>query len=580
MFRKYILITAIVFLFAGLQTVGAQIVFEKSQWNDQKLFYENSDGWVYDTIADLASECGQITQLNSSPLPKAQLKQAIEVIDRDSLKPSSQERYDNLLAYLDTEYWSIGAEPVMLGIKVRGSVEVFKRSEDEMERDWDYLDRYINQSGLFKAPVYLTVGNYVTLEAGFDKFGNYSNIIDDDNWTNIQYAPGIWDWPKTAYASIGIPVLGHSAINFQIGRNGMQVGNTSQPSVILSNRFTTDGYASLSFYSPAVYYIGSVQQIETNKYFYLHHINLKPFKFLSIGLVDGTLVHSGFELRYLNPLMFMHSFYSKLDQSYEDKNGISQYFGLTFECVPIKNLRLYGLFAQNEIQAFGELSTEEGRSTPNGMAWQFGATYNLSTDGPGSWIFNAEGQYVSPWCYTRGTPGNTFVSDHITHFGDQKRTFIASLGGPDSASATVNASYEVPGKWNAKLSYDFVAHGENYIEKMIQQYYEAPDPSDPSATKGYDGYYYYPDSRSYQDEGNPNSPYADIHDAAKVARDMSLTGTVECSHKLTLSGEYVFNKWITVQGAASYKFMFNAGNVQDKFLHGVEGMACFTLNLL
>ena len=98
MCRKYLLITAIVFLFAGLQTVGAQVVFERLQWNDQKLFYENSDGWVYDTIADLASECGQITQLNSSPLPKAQLKQAIEVIDRDSLKPSSQERYDNLLA--------------------------------------------------------------------------------------------------------------------------------------------------------------------------------------------------------------------------------------------------------------------------------------------------------------------------------------------------------------------------------------------------------------------------------------------------------------------------------------------------
>ncbi|MBP5451870.1 MAG: hypothetical protein J6Y16_06505 [Treponema sp.] len=573
MCRKFTLVAAIVFLFAGLQSVDAQIVFGKSQWNDQKLFYSNSDGWVYDTIADLCAECGQITQLNSAPLPKAQLMQAIEMIDRDSLKPSSQVRYDNLISYLGSEYWSFGADPVMLGIKARGSVEVFKESEDEMERKWDYLDRYLNQSGLFKAPVYLTVGDYVTLESGFDKFGNYSNVMDKDDWTNLQWAPGIWDWPKTAYASIGIPVMGKYAVNLQIGRNGMQIGNTSLPSVILSNRFVTDGYVSLSFYSPAVYYTGSVQQIETNKYFYLHHVNIRPFKFLSLGLVDGTLVSSNFELRFLNPLMFMHSFYARSDGSYENHNGTSQYLGLTFECVPFKNLRIYGLFAQNEIQAFGELSTDEGRSIPNGMAWQFGATYSLPTDGPGSWVFNAEGQYVSPWCYTRWTPESTFISNHINHFGGDDKTFVASLGGPDSAAATVNAGYEVPGKWSAKFSYDFVAHGENYIERLLEL-------KDPDPNNGIDGYYYYPSSGYYRDQGNPDSPYEDIHDAVRVARDMSLSGIVESSHKFTLSGEYIFNKWLTVQGEASYKFMLNAGNVEDKFLHGIEGRACLTLNLL
>ena len=191
----------------------------------------------------------------------------------------------------------------------------------------------------------------------------------------------------------------------------------------------------------------------------------------------------------------------------------------------------------------------------------------------GSWTFNAEGQYVSPWCYTRGTPNNTFISEHVTHFGPREMTYIASLGGPDSAAATVNASYGVPGKWNAKVSYDFVAHGENYVEKFLQLKSSNND-------IGYDGYYYFPDCGSYQDSGNTDSPYADVYDAARVARTMGLSGTVECSHKLTLSGEYVFNKWITIQGAASYKFMLNAGNVQDKFLHGIEGRACLILNLL
>ena len=571
--KKYSIFAVILFYLFGLQTVSAQIAFKKSTWNDQKLLYTNSDGWVYDTIADLCAECGHITQLNTAPLPLAELKQTLELVDRDSLKPSSQARYDNLIEYLNTEYWSIGADPIMLGIKARGSIEVFKRSEDEMERKWDYLDRYVNQSGLFKAPVYLTVGDYVALESGIDKFGNYSNVMDSEDWTNLQWAPGMWDWPKTAYASIGIPVMGKSAINLQIGRNGMQIGNTTLPSVILSNRFITDGYVSLSFYSPAVYYTGSVQQIETDKYFYIHHINIKPFKFLSVGLLDGTLVSSNFELRFLNPLMFMHSFYARYDDSYDNPNGISQYLGITFECVPIKNLRLYGLFAQNEIQAFGELSTDEGRRIPNGMAWQFGATYSLPTDGPGSWVFNAEGQYVSPWCYTRYTPESTFISNHVNHFGENDKTFVASLGGPDSAAATVNASYEVPGKWKAKLSYDFVAHGENYIERLLQY-------RDANPENGIDGYYYYPSSGFYRDQGNTDSPYEDIHDAVRVARDMSLSGTVEYSHKISLSGEYIFNKWLTVQGAASYKFMLNAGNVQDKFLHGIEGRACLTLNLL
>ena len=54
----------------------------------------------------------------------------------------------------------------------------------------------------------------------------------------------------------------------------------------------------------------NVVQINPEKYIYLHTIEVTPWKWLKASVTEGTLLNEPFELRYLNPLMIMHSFAS------------------------------------------------------------------------------------------------------------------------------------------------------------------------------------------------------------------------------------------------------------------------------
>ena len=88
----------------------------------------------------------------------------------------------------------------------------------------------------------------------------------------------------------------------------MRVGKTQTGSVIYNSTFETDAYVQLNFYSPHIRYGMYVAEISKDKFMYIHRIEARPFKWIRLGVLEGTLVARPFEFRFLNPLMIMHSF--------------------------------------------------------------------------------------------------------------------------------------------------------------------------------------------------------------------------------------------------------------------------------
>ena len=126
--------------------------------------------------------------------------------------------------------------------------------------------------------------------------------------------------------------------------------------------------------------------------------------------MEGSLLCQPAELRFANPLMFMHQYAAASDYTgdvlYSQENFCA-YFGLLSEWTPFKNTRLYAIYAQNEIQQAGEISTPKGNSTPNGLGLQFGVDSSIPTSNDGYWNFGGEFSYTSPYLYIKHTPQNS-----------------------------------------------------------------------------------------------------------------------------------------------------------------------------
>lgn len=98
-------------------------------------------------------------------------------------------------------------------------------------------------------------------------------------------------------------------------------------------------------------------------------------------MVEGSLVHAPFELRFLNPLMIMHSFagWTEYVTPEENERYAEGHFcaimSFTFDFTPIKNLRIYGIYNQIEMQLGGEKKSYIGQSYPDSIGGQLGVEF-------------------------------------------------------------------------------------------------------------------------------------------------------------------------------------------------------------
>jgi hypothetical protein len=257
----------------------------------------------------------------------------------------------------------------------------------------------------------------------------YTNPVS--SWgTNVPWETQRFDLnvPLRAFAAAG-----GEWWNFQLGRDKVSFGPGRTGNLALSDNPDYYDFARLSFFSDIFKYSIFVSQMPmsleenlmydsrvtdwddpqkdyltetTNRYFYLHRLDMRFFKKLSIGLSEGVMVgNSPLELRYLNPVMVFHSFFSWNDYPVwgtegGDLNG--SLFSLDVEWAFLPGWAVYGQVVMNEFSTPYE-SARFPNQPPPGMGYLLGAEYiHPLADWTLSWY--AEMVYTDPFLYTLSSP--------------------------------------------------------------------------------------------------------------------------------------------------------------------------------
>lgn len=309
-------------------------------------------------------------------------------------------------------------------------------------------------------------------------------------------------------------------------------------------------------------------QVSKDKYIYLHHFDVRLFKKFRLGMVEGSLVHAPFELRFLNPLMIMHSFAGWTEYVTPEENeryGEGHFCAImsfTFDFTPIKNLRIYN---QIKMQLGGEKKSYIGQSYPDSIGGQLGVEFIVPDQHKGYWTGVVEAVYTAPFMYLKQSPDWSLVrarNDELNNSHNPIYTWMGSPFGPDTIAGTLKLSYEQPGKWDAGFNWLFAAQETNDTDLFaIKKQDEAGD----------EWYDYYPRVQI-------NSGTATEEEATARARNMGLTGTIEYTNRFTVQGSYYILDNLKVNGKCTYTFIFNNDHVAGNFQHGVELAVGITYN--
>ncbi|MCQ2591510.1 MAG: hypothetical protein MJ188_01890 [Treponema sp.] len=410
-----------------------------------------------------------------------------------------------------------------------------------------------------------------------DMKDNYCNIpLNFQKITSVKAVE--FNFPKFAYGSFGKDYE-KWGYNFQIGKQGKTIGNTISGSIIYNSTFETDCFTEFDIYSKAFRYSLDVIQISSNRmdgfqgtaterYMYLHHMDFRPFKNFTFSYIEGSMTVNPFSLRYLNPFTIMHQFggwenyRTDENKSIYKETNFSAYLGLILDYIPIRNLRLYVMYAMNEWQQPWERSDSWGKYYPDSYGYQFGTEYLHYFNNSSNLKLGLEGVYSLPYLYIKQTPSSSlyrFRTDMQTK--ENVYSWIGSPFGPDCIAGIFRAVYSWDNKLTFEFNYTLAAKGEidfnifnNYVEKNGTKYYN-----------------YYP-SVIYKLKKDKLKDEITVSDEELFDMAMSKkpSGVPVYSNSIKLRADYNFTKQICVTGQTVFVYEINSNHLLDNKQFGTE----------
>jgi hypothetical protein len=509
-----------------------------------------SGEWVYDALAILSREQQRVFFADSS-LTVEQIERLLAELDKETLSPSGKIIYEQVEAYLrSSAQISLESDALAVGIDAVFQPEFYFKTNPAANWIYDYHRR----NPLFLTSISLSLGSFIALE--FDPyFGqNEYAATQHDNRVNIPLDPVTQTdlhYPKWAYLSAGLPLGRFSGIHFAIGIGNDFLGRTDTGSIILSEYMERVNYAQLSIYSPLLKYTMETMQLQALKYQYMHYLHVRPYKTVSVTLTEGLIVNAPLELRYLNPLMIFHGY--EAYKTYDDYNDdlanqtapvdstgtsrVGSFFGAKIEFQPFKYLRLYGLFAMDQLQLGIERDNWPDDLTPDALAFQAGTEVSIPVH-HGYWAFSLEGVYTYPYMYVLYDKGWSFYKE-LDEFDKMTiRYWTGTPFGPDSIAGALSFGHYAlypngKSQWSLKFSFLFLAQGER---------------SDPAIFDTND--------------------YRPSHEVADVV--VPPTGTPMYTYTANLLGTWAPFDWLHIAIQPGYRVISNHQHTTGKLEHGFE----------
>ena len=568
--------------------------------------------WIYDAIYTLYAENAKCSIADMAPLSVNELRFYFNDIDYESLSYSGKILYDKISEFFSDKKFEINFEPVKVGVNVLLYPELLYKNNENI--NWSFASDYTNLSGetnnygaassfsgnsftrpFITIPIYIDFSDLIMIETDASLSKNYWGFSKNSNFTNIFYTGKDFEfsWPLSANASTGYLFSNGLGINLNVARSGLQIGKTQTGSILYNNSFQTDFYVNFNIYSKKIKYSMNVVQVNNQKYLYLHTLEATPWKWIKASITEGTLLNSSFELRYLNPLMIMHSFasweqyMSGDDEKIYGEAHIGQYMGVNVEITPYKNLRLYGTVAVTETQSVYELGSAVADSIPDGIGGQFGLDFTIPDNRHGGFFLgNIEGIYTSPYLYIKQGADWSFYNDsHCMqqNYGIPYCSWIGTPFGPDSTGCQITLTYNKQGEFNISGSYLYLAHGENsfgLFNKKVSIYEELELSDGKNKKINEKEYYaYYPSVRYKMKkylENNPDKIISDdtvlltAEEGKEIARGYNLTGIIQYTNQFKVKGTYFINNHFKVDGQIIYNLIINNQHKNEKLEHGIE----------
>lgn len=559
--NKKLLSTFIILLISSFFAAHSQVL------NDAQLLKPGN--WVYEAMQDLSTESRKAIFMDTQPISVGELKFYLSKINYESLSESGKALYSKVEKYLYTSnsilYPNDSATKLYVNVKL--TPEYYLRTNKEIPST---AGKYFESYPL-EIPMMFGFSENVAFQLDYFYGKNRDGYLSLDTFTNIPLSEGNdFEYPRWAYGNVGnnFSNWGFSA---SFGKEGFTIGNSKLGSVIYNSTFETDFYSVLSAYSENVKYNLIVSQVDSTRFLYLHNFNMNLLPNLKFSMTEGCLKDGGFQLRYLNPTMIVHSFYSASDYpNYPEYQNISgdfsghcSYMGVTLEYQPVKNLRIYAIYAQNELQAGGELDSDYGKSKPDGIGLQTGIDYIIPHKNENYFKINVESVYNTPFLYLKQTPSMSLIK-YENVFSEETKyvNYIGSPFGSDVFALNLSLDYKKPQKWSAGFTNLLTIKGEINENKILNTYkYGIP--------------FYYPSVIFKSDYATAEEKEA----ALVLGRQKRLTGTLQYRNDTSLSFEYFFSDKLKVATEGTYSFIINNKNVQGDFKQGFELKLAVSYNL-
>lgn len=518
-----------------------------------------SGHWVYNVLESLCMEAKTEAFFETQPMTIGEMKFYFSRIPYEKLSESGKLLYEKVKAFLNKNEDFFPEQELRLFGNIKANPEFYYKSNTDINWSFDY---YIKDFFL-TIPVIFGFSDYITIEPDFIIAKNQPSMAKPYNFTNITYGGDQFEFnfPRFAYGAAG-HAFEKWGVDFIIGKEGLQIYNTQLGSIIYNRTFETDMYCSLNLYTEYLKYSLHVAEVDNTKFLYLHQLNLRPFKWLKINVLEGSLLNAPFELRYLNPFMLMHQFGSwtqygsaltESENKYYGEGHFCAYFGVMGEIIPCRNLRIYGMYAQNEILDMGGSRSDKSLSVPDSLGFQLGIQYNFDLKNSAILKTYLEAIYTSPYLYVKQSPEwSLYRSRSNMQTDENTSSWIGSPFGPDSFAVILKGEYDSQNKWTAGISYTFLIKGENTVESLFNK-------SKYDETKGI--WTYYP----YVEYG-----LAETDEERIAARDkgryMWMTGNVTYQNQIKLYGSYSFLENLSVYGQGVYTIKLKNNEIN----HGVE----------
>lgn len=512
---------------------------------EQELVLADSD--IYNYITAMCLEQGIWDFSDNIPCTIEELRFYMEEIDYDKLSLAGKIAYDKAIEYFEESKIGIESDLLSVGVEPKFSLEGYIKSNDDV--DWNY-DRY-QREPLIDMPMSIACADYFSIVCDLYLGLNRSEILEDDCYTSIPLDADSIDvnFPTTAYFSTGHKLTRKTGITFQLGMADNAIGRTLTGSVIKSEYMTGATYGLFSAYSRNIKFTTSVQQLNVDRFFYYHKLDVRFFKKFTFTALEGQLVAHSMELRFLNPYTIFHGFSPWRDYSEEEDTHTCAFMAAKMVYVPIKYVRLYGLFAMTQFQTPYETSNWGDSLTPNGMGGQFGIESYIPVKKGyiHSWL---EFYYAQPYLYLKPTQEATMVRAYREDIGDTKRVnyeWIGSPFGPDTIAGSAYFGYEEAQKFKIALKYLFCASGQLSSDIIFNGWYGnvRSNKSFFSTTTGEYNYEWlgYPTNKHERDRKSPS-------------------GTIEYTNTISLHFDYNLTKNIQFMTQPAWTFVFNTDHAR------------------